>query len=172
MKIKSHHILATSMHFEKDPSRSDDERKFIMNSTTQTKTQPEYHVTDLFFFQELDETVGGDVGQRWLTQQSRSACNADRDRNLYRTKYQSTWTSKLTTSDSSRFSLQATDQDLPHMACLAMDEDLPFKADVNIVEDLGLLFTDAAHAVLDRLKPRRCSSNLKRKNLKYEQRLD
>ena len=115
-----------------------------------------YHITELFFIKELDQQVGSNAGEMWYSQQSSASRRARSER---------VTPSSLTISDPVLAKQQPSEpahpkpsalnvlcsQELSCANSLSMDEDSLFQVDLSQVEDIGLLFTDAAHTVISRL---------------------
>ena len=115
----------------------------------------EWHITDLFFRSELVQLVGSDDGDRWFRNQSGDVA-------LNRTTPRSNpdaCSHRPAETDSPKSECKLPNQDMPNPASLSMDDSNllyllgsnMFSTCQNCEDDIGLLFTDAAHTVLSRL---------------------
>ncbi len=126
------------------------------------------HITDLFFRSELIQLAGSDAGERWFREQSQAADLSRLHGLAHQTHVPagSNPTSPQPTPEASSHRITEIDcrksrcilptQDIPNPLYLSMDEDLPYHLGSlypcqNCENDIGLLFTDAAHTVLTRL---------------------
>ena len=142
------------------------------HTKTSLPVRMECHITDLFFRSELIQLAGSDAGDRWFREQSRGAAFHRLDVLALKSP-SSADTSKLKSPrpkpdapshcpaepECPKFECKMLNQDTSNPAYLSMDEDSPFQLKSSELSqdcenDIGLLFTDAAHTVLTRLSSR------------------
>ena len=132
----------------------------------------ECHITDLFFRSELIQLAGSDAGDRWFREQSRGATlsrynvlvsnGAIRTPTSPRSKQcASSSSTRPAGSDSPISDSKLPNQDISNFSFMSMDDVdcLPIHLESSKLlqcqecgHDIGLLFTDAAHTVLTRLR--------------------
>jgi hypothetical protein len=119
----------------------------------------------------LMQLVGSDAGDWWFRGQSLGA-GSNRFNGLPRDSHLSTdshlksprpkpcvSSHRPAETDSSKTECKLLNQEIPNSTSMSMDEDLPYHLGSDMllqpyqdgVNDIGLLFTDAAHTVLTRL---------------------
>jgi hypothetical protein len=135
-----------------------------------THSRRECHITDLFFRSELAQMAGSDAGDKWFREHSRGAvsnrfnslhsplsadCNPTSPRQNLAPSHRSAET------DGPKSACKLPNQEYSNLSSLSMDEDDllcdmgSHKLFQNCGNDIGLLFTDAAHTVLTRLGSRK-----------------
>ena len=134
------------------------------------------HITDLFFRSELIQLAGSDAGDRWFREQSRGAVSnrfygvahqthvpADSNPTCPQPARSEAFHFPAETEISNSNS-KLPNQDILNPMYLSMDEYSPYHLGSvgssmlspcqDYEDDIGLLFTDAAHTVLTRLSSR------------------
>jgi hypothetical protein len=139
---------------------------------TNNYDEEECHISLLFFRSELSQLAGSDAGDTWFREQDRGATqnrlaglvghdhlSSDSNPRSPQPKPDVSFHRLTTGKERLKHHFQLQNQDIPNPTVLSMDDDnlhfhpgsnmqFPFR-DCGL--DFGLLFTDAAHTVLNRL---------------------
>ena len=127
----------------------------VNTTTTGKRARKVYHITDLFFRSELAQLAGSDAGDKWFCQQTQGG-TCDCPYSTSSRPNPDAPAHRPAEPDSPKAERKQLNQDISIPTYLSMDEDLPCplessKRFQDCENDIGLLFTDAAHTVLTRL---------------------